>query len=60
MTAGLIAPFPELIEEGYRVIGIGADVLGLTSYVQQRLEVVRGLVSALPAAVQPPPRSPYA
>jgi len=60
MTAGLIAPFADLIAEGYRVVGIGADVVALTSYVKQRLELVQGLVAALPSAVQPPPRSPYA
>ena len=60
MTAGLIAPFSELVAEGYRVIGIGADVVGLASYVKQRLELVQGHIAALPAASQPPVRSPYA
>lgn len=59
MTAGLIAPFSELVAEGYRVIGIGADVVGLATYVKQRLELVQGHISALPAASQPPVRSPY-
>jgi 4-hydroxy-2-oxoheptanedioate aldolase len=59
MTAGLIAPFPELVAEGHRVIGIGADVVALTSYVKQRLEIVQGHISALPAAIQPPAPSPY-
>ena len=34
MTAGLIAPFGELVAEGYRLFGIGADVVGLASYVK--------------------------
>jgi 4-hydroxy-2-oxoheptanedioate aldolase len=59
MTAGLIAPFPELVAEGYRVIGIGADVVAISSYVKQRLELVQGHISALPTAIKPPLRSPY-
>jgi 4-hydroxy-2-oxoheptanedioate aldolase len=59
MTAGLIAPLPELVQEGYRVVGIGADVVALTSYVKQRLELVRGQIAALPVGVKPPARSPY-
>jgi hypothetical protein len=49
-----------LVEEGYRVINIGADVVALTGYVKQRLDLVRGLVAELPAEVRPPVRSPYA
>jgi 4-hydroxy-2-oxoheptanedioate aldolase len=60
MTAGLIAPLAQLVAEGYRVVGIGADVVGLTSYVKQRLDHVRGLTAELPAALRPPVRSPYA
>lgn len=37
MTAGLIAPVSTLAEEGYQVFGIGADVVGLSGYVKQRL-----------------------
>jgi len=59
MTAGLIAPLATLVDEGYRVVGIGADVVGLTGYVKQRLDHVRGLVAELPAAMRPPVRSPY-
>ena len=61
MTAGLIAPFPELIEEGYTLIGVGADVVCLTTAIKQRLQLVRGHIEALPAALKPPPPpSPYA
>jgi 4-hydroxy-2-oxoheptanedioate aldolase len=60
MTAGLFAPLADLVAEGYHVIGIGADVVAITGYVKQRLEVVQGLVSDLPAAIKPPARSPYA
>lgn len=59
MTAGLIAPLPELVAEGYRIINIGADVVALTGYVKQRLELIQGQISALPASVKPPARSPY-
>ena len=60
MTAGLIAPLGDLVAEGYHVIGIGADVVALTGYIKQRLELVRGLISDLPAAIKPPAKSPYA
>ena len=60
MTAGLIAPLAQLVEEGYRVVNIGADVVALTGYVKQRLDLVRGLINELPEAVRPPVRSPYA
>lgn len=59
MTAGLIAPLPELVAEGYRVIGIGADVVGIGGYVKQRLELVNGQIAALPPGTKPPARSPY-
>jgi len=60
MTAGLIAPFSELIAEGYRVINIGADVVMVSKGVKQRLEIMRGHIDALPAGSKPPARSPYA
>jgi 4-hydroxy-2-oxoheptanedioate aldolase len=59
MTAGLIAPLSELVQEGYRVIGIGADVVGLGAYVKQRLELVQGHIAGFPDAIKPPVRSPY-
>jgi len=59
MTAGLIAPFPELIAEGHRVIGIGADVVAISSYIKQRLELVQGHIEKLPAVNKPTARSPY-
>lgn len=60
MTSGLIAPFTDLVAEGHNVIGIGADVIGLTTYVKQRLELVQRHIAALPAALKPAARSPYA
>jgi 4-hydroxy-2-oxoheptanedioate aldolase len=62
MTAGLIAPFPTLVEEGYSLFGIGADVVGLTGYVKQRLELVQREIKALPAKTATPSgaKSPYA
>jgi 4-hydroxy-2-oxoheptanedioate aldolase len=59
MTAGIIAPLPQLVEEGYRVIGIGADVVGLAGYVKQRLEFVHGQIATLPAGTKPSVRAPY-
>ena len=60
MTAGLIAPFAELVAEGHSVYGIGADVIALTSYVKQRLDVVQGYIGKLSPALKPIARSPYA
>ncbi len=59
MTAGLIAEFSELVSEGYRVFGIGADVVAISSYVKQRLQLVRGHADALPSDIRPPAQSPY-
>ena len=59
MTAGLIAPLSDLIEEGHNVIGIGADVVGITTYIQDRLKTVQGLVDKLPENIKPKQRSPY-
>ncbi|MDB6168479.1 MAG: aldolase [Verrucomicrobia bacterium] len=58
MSAGLIAPFPELVDEGYRVFGVGADVVGLVGYVQQRIALIQSHISALAIAI-PPLHSPY-
>lgn len=59
MTAGLIAPFADLVAEGHKLIGIGADVVAITTYVKQRLELVHGHILSLPANLKPKPRSPY-
>jgi 4-hydroxy-2-oxoheptanedioate aldolase len=60
MSAGFIAPFPELVAEGYRLFNIGADVIGLAGYIKQRLEVLQKEISALPAEAASRIRSPYA
>jgi 4-hydroxy-2-oxoheptanedioate aldolase len=49
MTAGLIAPFEQLVEEGYQVFNVGADVAGLSSYFSQRLQLLKPAPSAGPA-----------
>lgn len=59
MTAGLIADFAELVSEGYRVFNIGADVVAISSYVKQRLQLVRGHADSLPIEMRPPAQSPY-
>lgn len=59
MTAGLIAPLPELVAEGYRLLGIGADVVTLTSGIRDRLKAVGGQIDALPSSLKPP-STPYA
>lgn len=61
MTAGLIAPFEELVEEGYNLINVGADVACLANAVKQRLQLLSGHIDALPENLKPPaPTSPYA
>jgi 4-hydroxy-2-oxoheptanedioate aldolase len=60
MAGGLIAPFADLVAEGHKLIGIGADVVAISGYVKQRLELVQGHIQALPAALKPAVRSPYA
>ena len=60
MAAGLYAPFGDLVAEGHNVFGIGADVIGITSYTKQRLELLQGNILSLPAAHKPAARSPYA
>ncbi|MBL9214043.1 MAG: aldolase [Opitutaceae bacterium] len=59
MTAGLIAPFEELLAEGYQVFNAGADVVALSTYFQQRLEVLQNHFKSIPAAAQPKSKSPY-
>ena len=62
MSAGLIAPFAELVTEGYQLFNIGADVIGLGGYVKQRLEVLGKEIAGLPkngAAKSATPRSVY-
>lgn len=60
MTAGLIAPFADLVNEGHQVFNIGADVIGLAAYTKERLGILRGHIDALPSAQKPAPTSPYA
>ena len=60
MASGLIAPLPELDREGYRVFGIGADVLGLASYVRERLAGLQRDMAALAAPTPLTARTPYA
>lgn len=62
MTAGLIAPFNDLVAEGYQLFNVGADVVGLSGYFKQRLELLNNHIQALPTAQQfkPTGSSPYA
>lgn len=55
MTAGFIAPFATLVSEGYRLFGIGADVVGLGSYIKDRLKLIEN-----PPPPAAPSSSPYA
>ena len=56
MTAGLIAPFDELVAEGHNVFNAGADVVALSGYFTQRIELLRNHIRAIP----PGKSSPYA
>jgi 4-hydroxy-2-oxoheptanedioate aldolase len=60
MAAGLFAPLPELVAEGFNVFNVGADVVGLGQYVRQRVEFVEGQENALVIGAAPGGRSPYA
>jgi hypothetical protein len=60
MAAGLYAPFTEMVDEGFRVFSVGADVVAISGYTKQRLDVLRGHIDTLPATVKPATRSPYA
>jgi 4-hydroxy-2-oxoheptanedioate aldolase len=60
VAAGLFAPLPELVAEGFSVFTVGADVIGLAHYVQQRVAVVAGQAEALTAGRHPASASPYA
>ncbi len=59
MTSGLFAPFEELVAEGQQVFNVGADVLALGAYTQQRLELVSNSIDALPEKLKPSDRTPY-
>lgn len=59
MTSGLLAPLPELVAEGHQVIGIGADIIGLSGYFKQQLEFVRQQIQTMPPNLKPSNRSPY-
>jgi len=61
MTAGLIAPLSELVAEGYRLLGIGADVVTISKGLRDRLRTVKEQIQALPADSKiPASPSPYA
>ncbi|MBL9216793.1 MAG: aldolase [Opitutaceae bacterium] len=60
MSPGPMAPLPELVAEGYSMIGSGSDVWGLGEYFRQRIEHMRGQIGALPPASRAPAKSTYA
>lgn len=59
MTAGLIAPLEQLVKEGHSVVNIGADVVGVSSYVQDRLSNLQKSIDGLPATLKPVAASAY-
>jgi 4-hydroxy-2-oxoheptanedioate aldolase len=60
MSAGLIAPLPELIAEGYSAFNMGADVLALTGTLRQGLELVNQQIAGLPGTTNAAARRIYA
>lgn len=60
MSAGLIAPFDDLVQEGYQAFSVGADVVAISSYFKQRLELFSKHIAALPAGGKGPKGTPYA
>lgn len=60
MAAGLIAPFEEVMAEGHRVFGAGADVVGLADTFKQRINLLRGPLAPANAKPNPSVQSPYA
>lgn len=62
MTAGLIAPFDQLFSEGYNVFNAGADVVALSGYFKQRLDLIRNHISSMSPelAAASKKQSPYA
>lgn len=59
MSSGLFQPFSDLVAEGNQVFNIGADVIALSAYIKQRLELARSQIDALPTELKPKTRSPY-
>lgn len=59
MLPGLMAPLPQLLDEGYRVFGCGSDVYGLGAYFKQRVDLMKEQFSGLPPTLQRPVQSPY-
>lgn len=60
MTAGFIAPFEQLVAEGYQAFNVGADVAGLGVYFQQRLALVKQPATPVPPTTAGAPRPLYA
>lgn len=59
MTTQMIEPLSELVTEGYRVMSVGADVIGLGAYIDQRLDLVHRQTGAPMADATKPSKSPY-
>ncbi len=59
MSAGLIAPLEELVQEGHSIVNIGADVVGISSYVQDRLSSLRDAINDLPVELKPATSTAY-
>jgi 4-hydroxy-2-oxoheptanedioate aldolase len=46
MAAGMIAPFADLAAEGHGLFSVGADVVGLTHYFNQQVDLLRSQAAA--------------
>jgi 4-hydroxy-2-oxoheptanedioate aldolase len=52
MAAGLFAPMSELVAEGHSLFSVGADVIGISSYITRQLEALRTQENTLPPAAK--------
>ncbi len=59
MVPGPMAPFKELIQEGYGMIGSGSDVWGLGQYFHDQIKRMRTETSASPVSSAPDHKSHY-
>ncbi len=52
MAAGLFAPMSELVAEGHSLFSVGADVIGISSYITRQLETMRAQAKDLPPSAK--------
>lgn len=53
MCSGVFAPLADLLAEGHSVFNVGADVIGVSSYLQNQLGNLQKSIAELPANLKP-------